>query len=137
MIALEKLCAEWQAEGMFWPWHEVQRSFEAGNILVLYSGEVAKLDACIISQIAFDECDLLFIYVSPPLRRSGVGQALFAEFVGHLRSQTSVQTVFLEVRQSNETAQRFYETLGMKPVAVRRKYYQNGEDAKIYSLGIR
>ena len=39
----------------------------------------------------------------------------------------------LEVRRSNERAQKLYQSLGFEYVGVRKRYYEdNGEDALIY-----
>jgi ribosomal protein S18 acetylase RimI-like enzyme len=45
------------------------------------------------------------------------------------------EVVHLEVRASNEAARRFYGELGFDEVGARPRYYPDGEDAVLLSLG--
>jgi ribosomal protein S18 acetylase RimI-like enzyme len=47
-----------------------------------------------------------------------------------------VKWISLEVRQANTGAQRFYETLAVKPVYLRRRYYPDGESAIVMTAQI-
>jgi [ribosomal protein S18]-alanine N-acetyltransferase len=66
--------------------------------------------------------------VSPLHRGSGIGSALVqrAEYQIMLKGATAMQ---LEVRISNQTAQKFYKKLGYEPVFQYVGYYANTEDA--------
>jgi len=82
-----------------------------------------------------DSVDLLNICIHPDYQQQGLGAQLF----NHLKQQLqtlSVDTIFIEVRASNETAFSFYQKLGFKMIDSRKKYYSNGEDAKILRLKI-
>lgn len=82
-----------------------------------------------------DSADLLNICIHPDYQQQGLGARLF----NHLKQQLqalSVDTIFIEVRASNETAFSFYQKLGFKVIDSRKKYYSNGEDAKILRLKI-
>ena len=54
-----------------------------------------------------------------------LGLALAAEAI-----EQGAKSMTLEVRVSNEAAQRLYRRFGMAPVGMRKKYYQD-EDAMI------
>ena len=47
---------------------------------------------------------------------------------------TSSENVFLEVRTANFSAQALYKKMGFIPVAIRKKYYDDGEDAIVMVL---
>ncbi|HWQ64379.1 MAG TPA: N-acetyltransferase [Methanospirillum sp.] len=66
--------------------------------------------------------------VSPLHRGSGIGSALVqrAEYQVMLKGATAMQ---LEVRISNQNAQKFYKKLGYEPVFQYAGYYANTEDA--------
>jgi ribosomal-protein-alanine N-acetyltransferase len=75
-----------------------------------------------------DEIHILDVAVHPEHRRQGVGERLLSHaFIeGKARGALSAH---LEVRRSNVAAIALYEKLGFRSVAVRRRYYRNGEDA--------
>lgn len=69
-------------------------------------------------QTAPDEAEILNIAVHPAARRRGVGKSLLSALLAALDGE-----VFLEVRASNETAIRLYQSLGFLPVGTRTGYY--------------
>ena len=77
-------------------------------------------------RLAPDEAELLTIAVAPEFRRQGVAGALFAALAEEARGQ-----IFLEVRESNEGARKFYKSLGFQEVNTRREYYENPLEAAI------
>ena len=50
--------------------------------------------------------------------------------------QAGATAVTLEVRRTNTAAQQLYHNMGFKQVGVRRKYYDDGEDALLFELQI-
>jgi len=76
--------------------------------------------------VAGDERELLNLAVALTNRRQGVARGLMESF---LRASQGV--VFLEVRESNQSAQRLYKSLGFKEVNLRRNYYYESPEAAI------
>lgn len=75
------------------------------------------------------EAHLITAAVNPTDRRKGVARALFDHALG-LAAKTGAGLATLEVRSGNEAAQKLYESLGFRMVAIRKKYYaDNLEDA--------
>jgi len=64
------------------------------------------------------------IAVLPKYRRSGVGEALIIGFIDRVHCPI----ISLDVRRSNTSAFAFYERLGFKSAAVRRRMYDNPKD---------
>ena len=81
--------------------------------------------------------DLLTIATIPAARGRGVASLMLTELVSTARG-VSCPDVLLEVRQSNEIAQRLYARHGFVPIGRRRRYYQAPpEDAVVMRLTLR
>ena len=68
------------------------------------------------------------IVVAEAERRSGVGAALMNDLAIEARRRGCAAWT-LEVRASNTGAQEMYRRFGFAPAGVRRRYYENTEDA--------
>ena len=115
------------------PWSEKSVASELENDLacwlVALDGETVA--GYVGSQTVLGETDMMNIAVHPDYRRKGIAQALVNALVGTLKSQGS-RCLTLEVRASNEPAQKLYEKLGFSLIGKRPKYYHNPkEDAYI------
>lgn len=81
--------------------------------------------------------DLLTIATIPAARGRGIASLMLTELVSTAR-EVSCPDVLLEVRQSNEIAQRLYARHGFVPIGRRRRYYQAPpEDAVVMRLMLR
>lgn len=115
------------------PWSEKSVASELENDLacwlVALDGETVA--GYVGSQTVLGETDMMNIAVHPDYRRKGIAQALVNALVDALKSQGS-RCLTLEVRASNEPAQKLYEKLGFSLIGKRPKYYHNPkEDAYI------
>ena len=82
--------------------------------------------------IVLDEGHITNIAVEESQRGRGVGRQLTKGLLQYA-ANLGVDYMTLEVRRSNERAQRLYQTLGFEYVGVRKRYYEdNGEDALLY-----
>jgi len=89
-----------------------------------------------VAHFAADEGEILNLGVAPAHRGKGVGRALVRGMLAALRER-GVQTVYLEVRESNAVARRLYESLGFREVARRARYYRRPvEDAVILRAAV-
>lgn len=78
--------------------------------------------------------EVLNLAVAPELRRRGIGGALLEAGLAAFRRRR-VDEVFLEVRESNRSAQALYLANGFRPVGQRAAYYRNPkEDALVLRL---
>lgn len=75
-----------------------------------------------------DQCQITTIGVDDNYQGKGYASSLM-EYVSDRCESLSYQNINLEVRVSNYKAIALYEKYGFKNVAVRKRYYQNGEDA--------
>lgn len=80
------------------------------------------------------EWELENIVVAAAIRRRGVGTRLLDEFIRYARAEEG-SGIFLEVRESNQSARAFYRKLGFEETGLRKSYYSNPpEDAILCSL---
>jgi len=85
----------------------------------------------LIGRAAADEAEVLNLAVAPFHRRRGIGTALLEYALLRFR-EAGARRAFLEVRESNRSAQDFYRTHGFHLVGRRRFYYSRpAEDALI------
>jgi len=91
------------------------------------------LSGFLVARHTAPEWELENIVVAPVARRMGIGKQLMDALMFQAQ-QTSSDAVFLEVRESNMTARRFYEKLGFRENGRRKAYYSHpAEDAVLYS----
>ena len=124
--------AEWEASnthGARWGLDQITEEYllQSGQIWV--AEDAGGLLGYAVVRSFPDGVELFNILVPKHARRRGVGTALMQA----IHAQASGQTVWLEVRASNASAQRFYEGLGYEQIGVRARYYRDGEDAVLMS----
>ena len=78
--------------------------------------------------IMFDQAQIANIAIARPHQNKGYGQALMDEMLRR-SIQAECENITLEVRVSNSPAIALYEKNGFIRAAVRKGYYDNGEDA--------
>ena len=75
-----------------------------------------------------DNMQILNFYVDKEYQNMGYG-SMMMEFVVKVCEKSHITSLTLEVRESNEKAIRLYKKFGLEEVAVRKNYYNNGENA--------
>jgi ribosomal-protein-alanine N-acetyltransferase len=71
-----------------------------------------------------DEAEILNIAVHRDFRRKGIATALLLAALDKFRSST-VASVFLELRESNQPARALYERHGFVSSGIRKSYYRD------------
>lgn len=97
---------------------------------------VAEIDGAIAGFITgiflFDNADIYSVATDENFRRKGIGGKLLQAFFDTLPSE--VETVGLEVRESNSAAISLYEKNGFERVGLRKNFYeQPRENAILYT----
>jgi len=93
------------------------------NGLVLYIADENKVTALLSGYSAVGEGDITSIAVDRNYRRIGLATGLIAEFEKLLPKDT--ENIFLEVRESNESAVNLYKKCGFEKISVRKNFYSN------------
>lgn len=138
MIALSKLRSEEIAEVAAlsarcfpdgsWGERELEADLARPFAEVWIAREEIAIVGYAIVWFAGDDGDVLTIGTEPRMRRRGIGRALVAR-LQRSALERAVRSLTLEVRPSNEPACALYEEAGFEIVAVRKRYYADGEDA--------
>jgi ribosomal-protein-alanine N-acetyltransferase len=96
--------------------------------------EVPRVLAFLVAQRIDPEWELENIVVDGPVRRRGVGARLLSELVSRARSERGSE-IFLEVRESNQSARALYRKMGFEEKGLRKSYYSDPlEDAILCRL---
>jgi len=82
----------------------------------------AEIIAYAVMSVGAKEAHILNICVSPARRGAGYGRILMDKMMIIAR-QLQAETMFLEVRPSNESARRLYDKLGFNEIGTRNNYY--------------
>lgn len=105
--------------------------------LIVLRVEGASVAGYCSYRVVADELQIANVAVRPEHRGKGYGRALVAAAVAHGR-EAGASTAILEVRRSNQPAQRLYLSLGFAQVAERPRYYSHPEeDALILARNVR
>lgn len=85
--------------------------------------------------ITFNSSTIMQVAVTKEFRKSGIATQLLSEMEKSFPKNIDdiVETVTLEVRESNEAAKNLYLKNGYKIVVIKEHYYKDGENA-IYML---
>ncbi|NDI18927.1 MAG: ribosomal-protein-alanine N-acetyltransferase, partial [Actinobacteria bacterium] len=75
-----------------------------------------------------DDAHITNIAVSPRWQNCGVATELMLELAWEARER-GFQALTLEVRHTNHVAQELYRRFGFAPAGIRKKYYENTDDA--------
>jgi ribosomal-protein-alanine N-acetyltransferase len=129
MMALEKHAAT----AAHWTQAQYESVLAAKNV-VLVLEEESSLAGFLVGRDLGSEWEIENVAVAGAARRRGLGTRLVGEFLSHARSQ-GMQSVYLEVRESNRAARLLYEKWAFVESGRRRGYYRDPEeDAVVYRL---
>ncbi len=97
----------------------------------------ALSDGCVVGYIIgrkiAPEGEIYRIAVREDKRQRGIGYRLLSYALKTEYGQ-GVETVFLEVRESNLPARALYRAYGFKEIGIRRSYYQNPTENAVVML---
>lgn len=115
-----------------WNLNVLKSSFNSGRFFVFGAfNEKEELVAYISYSVAADSADIEDVFVIPEERGKKISSSLADKTLKDLKEK-GVREVFLEVREKNSVARNLYEKFGFNIVSVRKKYYNDGENAVIY-----
>lgn len=83
----------------------------------------------VICQKVLDEATLFNLAIEPDYQGQGWGKYLLEQLIEQLR-QHKVQTLWLEVRSTNQIAKKLYLQYGFNEVDIRKNYYPTPEGGR-------
>jgi ribosomal-protein-alanine N-acetyltransferase len=117
-------------EAANWTEESYREALNWPGTVAFVSEEEGKISGFILGRQVADEGEILNLGVKPAYRHRGEGGALLKAALGGFQSR-GVSRVFLEVRESNETAMAFYERHGFSKKGLRAGYYHGPDEAAI------
>jgi ribosomal-protein-alanine N-acetyltransferase len=82
---------------------------------------------------ALQEAHIINLAISPLFRQKGFGFQML-EYCLRFAYNHGARLATLEVRESNEAAQRLYEKMNFRTVAIRKKYYSDNQENAVVML---
>ena len=83
-----------------------------------------------------DYAEIMNIVVRKKYRRNGIGEKLLQELI-NLSMKKNLENIELEVNSNNKPAINLYKKFGFKEVGLRKKYYNNVDDAILMQKNIK
>lgn len=98
--------------------HEVQYADAHFEVAVIDDNVVGF---CILRHLSVDG-EIINFAVKKEYRRCGVGDSLLKSLINYA-DENNLESIFLEVRQSNEPAINLYKKQGFFEIGIRKNYY--------------
>jgi ribosomal-protein-alanine N-acetyltransferase len=125
----EVLHTEQQSFEFAWTEEDFLRCLRQRNCIGMVAEQGEKVVGFMIYELHKAKLHILNFAVHPAWRRSGVGNQMVAKLISKLSSHRRTR-ITLEVRETNLTAQLFFQKQSFRAVRVLRAYYEDsGEDA--------
>jgi ribosomal-protein-alanine N-acetyltransferase len=131
IVKLEKMCFTdpWSMESFV---HEILVNRYAHYVVVVVNGQiVGYCGAWCIG----DEGEITTIAVHPGFQKKGIGKFLLQYMMQYIRDRGG-KNLYLEVRVSNEAAQKLYQKHGFTYQRIRKEYYPDQEDAIVMGVNL-
>ena len=134
LVQTAPTAAQWSSAQV----EEILRSETPGvtRRLLFVLEEDENVRGFIVGRVLPPECEVENIVVEPAKQGRGFGSLLLKELLEQARA-AGCEHGFLEVRESNQAARRFYEKWGFRESGRRAAYYENPqEDAVLYACAL-
>jgi ribosomal-protein-alanine acetyltransferase len=128
-VAASEILAE-ARESASWSRQALLDFMPLPGAVALMSERAGRPTGFVLGRLVADEAEVLNLAVREGYRRQGEGRALLEELLRQF-AKSGVSRVFLEVRESNRGAIRFYERMGFRQSGRRENYYQGPREAAL------
>ncbi len=114
----------------FWSYNVLKQELENKDTTYIVAKENNEILGFAGIMICLDEATLHNIVVKKSHRGRGLGGELLDTLID-LCTEMNIKTLTLEVNCTNKPAIGLYEKFGFKNLGIRKKYYNNSQDAII------
>ncbi len=102
---------------------------------------VAKINGKIVGFAgiwkAVDDVHITNIVTAKKFRKQNIGSILLSNLIKMARAENEISSITLEVNVNNIPAKKLYEKFNFEVVGLRKKYYNNKDDAIIMTLNLK
>ena len=114
----------------FWSYNVLKQELENKNTTYVVAKENSQIVGFAGISVCFDEATLNNIVVKKSCRGRGIGGELLETLI-EFCADLNMKSLTLEVNSLNTPAINLYEKFGFKNLGIRKKYYNNSQDAII------
>lgn len=139
LLSKENIDGVWELEKICFdtPWTYKMFESEIDNNISVYIVGIDEENGEVVAYagvwLMYDYGDITNIAVHPDYRREGIARKMLDTMI-NICKEKKIERLFLEVKESNISAIKLYESFGFETDGVRKRYYQNKYDAYLMSL---
>lgn len=119
----------------FWDITTIQEELNCSNSIYIVSKYQEEILGFVGIKIILDEAEVMNIVTRKNSRNLGIA-SLMMEYIIDLCKKKKIKRINLEVNTKNSIAINLYKKYNFKEVGLRKKYYNNTEDAILFSRDI-
>lgn len=117
----------------FWPYNILKQELENGKSKYFVAKQENEIVGFAGILLIIDQVNIMNIVVKKDKRNFGIGSLLLEEIIRYSKIHNAT-SITLEVNEKNIPAIKLYKKYGFKQVGLRRKYYNNEDNAILMDL---
>ena len=117
----------------FWSYNILKQELENGKSKYFVAKQENEIVGFAGILLIIDQVNIMNIVVKKDQRNFGIGSLLLEEIIRYSKIHNAT-SITLEVNEKNIAAIKLYKKYGFKQVGLRRKYYNNEDNAILMDL---
>lgn len=117
----------------FWSYNILKQELENGKSKYFVAKQENEIVGFAGILLIIDQVNIMNIVVKKDKRNFGIGSSLLEEIIRYSKIHNAT-SITLEVNEKNIPAIKLYKKYGFKQVGLRRKYYNNDDNAILMDL---
>lgn len=117
----------------FWSYNILKQELENGKSKYFVAKQENEIVGLAGILLIIDQVNIMNIVVKKDKRNFGIGSLLLEEIIRYSKIHNAT-SITLEVNEKNIPAIKLYKKYGFKQVGLRRKYYNNEDNAILMDL---
>lgn len=117
----------------FWSYNILKQELENGKSKYFVAKQENEIVGFAGILLIIDQVNIMNIVVKKDKRNFGIGSSLLEEIIRYSKIHNAT-SITLEVNEKNILAIKLYKKYGFKQVGLRRKYYNNEDNAILMDL---
>ena len=117
----------------FWSYNILKQELENGKSKYFVAKQENEIVGFAGILLIIDQVNIMNIVVKKDKRNFGIGSLLLEEIIRYSKIHNAT-SITLEVNEKNSAAIKLYKKYGFKQVGLRRKYYNNEDNAILMDL---
>ena len=119
----------------FWSYNILKQELENGKSKYFVAKQENEIVGFAGILLIIDQVNIMNIVVKKDKRNFGIGSLLLEEIIRYSKIHNAT-SITLEVNEKNIPAIKLYEKYGFKQVGIRKKYYNNEDNAILMDLAL-